>query len=211
MHHPMHRPSHRARRTPYALPRLAIRRIAIPALLALALAPALPRDADAQSLRGSRRSVTRMYDRARERDLTFYRTTREVRRAASRGTLVPLRGGADYRLAITGDAPYVLPATRTFVQRLASQYRAACGQRLVVTGAMRPSVRRLVNSSPRSVHPTGMAIDLRKPAGRCLTWLRRTLVSLERRGLIEATEERRPPHFHVAIFPQAYTRYASRK
>ena len=48
--------------------------------------------------------------------------------------------------------------------------------------------RTLANSSKRSVHPTGMAIDLRRPTGKCLTWLRRTLVSLERSGVIEATE-----------------------
>ena len=28
-------------------------------------------------------------------------------------------------------------------------------------------------------------------------------------GVIEATEERRPPHFHVAVFPDQYTRYVS--
>ena len=67
---------------------------------------------------------------------------------------------------------------------------------------------RLINSVDKSVHPTGMAVDLRRPnAGRCLDWLRTTLVSLEARGLLEATQERNPPHFHVAIFPRQYERY----
>jgi Tfp pilus assembly protein FimV len=29
--------------------------------------------------------------------------------------------------------------------------------------------------------------------------------------VIEAVEERNPPHFHVAVFPQPYTRYAQRQ
>ena len=169
----------------------------------LALASAWPQGATAQSLRGSRRSVNRMHDRAVASRLPFYKNARAVRVATARGRFVRLGGNADYRVAITGDAAVVLPTTRDFVRQLAARYRAACGERLVVTGALRPLDRRLANSSPRSVHPTGMAVDLRKPSGRCLTWLRRTLLAQERAGLIEATEERRPPHFHIAVFPRA--------
>jgi nucleoid-associated protein YgaU len=52
-----------------------------------------------------------------------------------------------------------------------------------------------------------MAVDLRRPHGACLGWLRRTLRSLEARGVIEATEEHYPPHFHVAVYPQRYRGY----
>jgi hypothetical protein len=73
---------------------------------------------------------------------------------------------------------------------------------------MRPRSFRLVNSVDKSVHPTGMAIDLRRPANaRCLAWLRRTLLALDGNGVIEAVEERNPPHFHVAVFPNPYERY----
>jgi hypothetical protein len=105
--------------------------------------------------------------------------------------------------------PYVLPSTRAFIARLGRDYRAGCGEQLVVTGAVRPESYRLTNASDRSVHPTGMAIDLRRPSGRCLTWLRRALLNHERRGAIEATEERRPAHFHVAVF-DAGSRSAAR-
>jgi LysM repeat protein len=55
-----------------------------------------------------------------------------------------------------------------------------------------------------------MAIDIRKPrARRCLSWLRQTLLSLETQGVLEATEEHRPPHFHVAVFPTQYRRYVN--
>lgn len=162
----------------------------------------------AQSLRGSNASVTLMYRRALRGGLDFYETPSQVKRAVVRGELVALRGNANYRVSNVG-APYVRPETRAFVTSLAASYRRACGTRLVVTSATRPMSRRLVNSSSISVHPTGMAVDIRRPSGRCLTWLRRTLLAAERRGAIEATEERRPPHFHVAVLPARYQKASS--
>jgi LysM repeat protein len=176
-------------------------------LILLAL-PLLAAPATAQSLKGSRASVERMYHHALASDLHFYDSGAGVRRAVGDGALVRLTSGADYRLASVSYA-YVLPSTRTFVERLASQYRAACGERLVVTSGIRPRSMRLVNSVDESVHPTGMAVDLRKPArSACLSWLRRTLSAIEADGRIEATEEHHPPHFHVAVFPEHYGRRA---
>ena len=157
----------------------------------------------AQSLRGSHASVNLMYRRAVRGGLDFYETPTEVRRAVIRGELVALRGNANYTVANIR-MPYVRPETRAFVIDLAGDYRRTCGDQMVVTSATRPMSRRLANGSSISVHPTGMAIDLRKPTGRCLTWLRRTLIAYERRGVIEATEERRPPHFHIAVLPSQY-------
>lgn len=174
------------------------------ATLGTALAAGQPA---AQSLRGSPASIDRMYDQARSHDLTFHRTAAGVRLAVDRGELVRLSGNADYRL-VGVSHPYVLPSAKTFVERLAAQYRAACGEKLVVTSATRPLSLRLANSTDRSVHPTGMAVDLRRPTEpRCLSWLRETLLHVERAGVAEATEERRPPHFHVAVFPAPYRRY----
>lgn len=174
---------------------------------AAALAVLAPQAGDAQTLRGSRSSVERMYSQARNHALPFYRTPRGVRAAAAEGELVRLTGNANYRVAgVT--YPYALATTRTFVQRLAEQYRDMCGEKLVVTSAMRPSSFRLFNSVDKSVHPAGMAVDIRIPAKpRCRTWLRQRLLHLEAKGVAEATEERRPPHFHVAVFPGPYRRY----
>jgi len=177
-------------------------------LLALLAPLCLPSPrAEAQTLRGSRSSVERMYGQARRQDLTFYRSGRGVRNAATEGDLVRLRGNENYRLA-DASYPYALPTTRTFVQRLAAQYKDVCGERLVVTSATRPRSLRLRNSVAESVHPSGMAVDIRKPArGRCLRWLRQTLLDIEGEGVIDATEEHHPPHFHVAVFPAQYRRY----
>ncbi|HEX8209686.1 MAG TPA: DUF5715 family protein [Longimicrobium sp.] len=180
-------------------------------LAALALAGGLgvlaPEAGEAQTLRGSPSSVERMYRQARSHALPFYRTPRGVRAAAADGELVRLSGNSNYRVAgVT--YPYALATTRTFVQRLAEQYRDVCGEKLVITSAMRPSSFRLFNSVDKSVHPAGMAIDIRiPPRSRCRTWLRQRLLYLESQGVAEATEERRPPHFHVAVFPAPYRRY----
>jgi nucleoid-associated protein YgaU len=161
----------------------------------------------AQTLKGSRGSVERMYGQARRQDLTFYRSGRGVRNAAAEGELVRLGGNDDYRIA-AASYPYALPTTRTFVQRLASQYHDYCGEKLVVTSATRPKSIHLPNSVAESVHPSGMAVDIRKPTrGRCLRWLRQRLLDVESEGVIDATEEHHPPHFHVAVFPAQYRRY----
>jgi len=181
--------------------------LAVTALIAASLI-ALPQPGEAQTLRGSHASVSLMYRRAVTGGLDFYETTSDVKRAVVRGELVRLNGNAHYRLANIG-MPYVRPETKAFVLDLAADYHRACGVPLVITSATRPISRRLANSSELSVHPTGMAVDLRKPAGRCRTWLRRRLLAAERRGAIEATEERHPPHFHLAVLPSRYEKVAS--
>lgn len=163
----------------------------------------------AQSLRGSRSTVERVYERANDKGLYFYKTSGGVRSAAEKGRFVRLTGNADYTLHGVSH-PYAAPSTRLFVERLASQYRAGCGEKLVVTSAIRPLARQPKNSSTRSVHPTGIAVDLRRPKGKCLTWLRRTLLAVEDQGVIDGTEEKSPPHFHVVVFPAAYEAYVAR-
>src|SRR5207302_7777956 len=106
------------------------------------------------------------------------------------GEYVPLRGGASFGLKGVA-MPYVLPATRDFVVQLASKYRRACHAPMVVTSAIRPTTlqRQLPNGVAKSVHPTGMAVDLRAPAGACRPWLRDELLAESRRGTVDATEE----------------------
>jgi nucleoid-associated protein YgaU len=53
-----------------------------------------------------------------------------------------------------------------------------------------------------------MALDMRRPNNwKCRKWLERVLVTLESRGVLEATYERRPPHYHIAVFPKQYADY----
>lgn len=184
----------------------------LPRALALLLLGALahPRVAGAQSLRGSPTSVNRMYYHAVDHGMYFYKSASGLRKAVAEGRFERLRGNADYRVS-GASYPYAQEAAILFVERLAADYRQACGEPLVVTSAVRPQEMRLANSVDRSVHPTGMAVDLRRPTRRrCLTWLRSALTGLEGAGLIEATEELSPAHFHVAVFPTPFTRYVAR-
>jgi LysM repeat protein len=179
--------------------------------VSLLLAPGLvlppPASVSGQTLRGSSASLDRQVRQAEEHDFTFLQTPAQVERFVKAGYLVPVRANRDLDLHAVS-FPYARPETRTFILRLAEQYRRACGEKLVVTSLTRPSSRQPTNASSRSVHPTGMAVDLRRtntPA--CRSWLERTLLSLEGEGVLEAVRESNPPHYHVAVFPQPYTRY----
>jgi len=161
----------------------------------------LPGVAHAQSLRGSHAKVERAYQFAKRRGLEFNDTRGEIAQGVEDGEYVPLRSGANYRLRGVA-VPYARPATRAFLVELAAKYRKACKAPLVVTSAMRPTTlqRTLRNGIEKSVHPTGMAVDLRAPSGSCRPWLRRELLASAREGTVDATEERHPAHFHVIVF-----------
>lgn len=175
-------------------------------ILTIAMA-ALSAAAEAQSLRGSTASMERQHGVALENDFTFLRSSGDVARFVRLGLLVPVGASVDVDLARVSH-PYARPAIRMFVQRLGAQYRAACGEPLVVTSLTRPENGQPLNASDESVHPTGMAVDLRvSRSGRCRAWLERVLLSLEGAGVVEATRERRPPHYHVAVFPGRYASY----
>ncbi len=175
------------------------------ALLAAGLAPS---SSAAQSLRGSSRSLTAQNAQARAHDFTYLRDAAHVQRFVELGYLVPLYGNRDYDIDDEVSFPYARPQVRTFVERLAGQYRRACGEVMVVTSLTRALNRQPPNASSRSVHPTGMAVDLRRSNHRpCRAWLEDVLLSLEANGVLEATRESRPPHYHIALYPDPYTRY----
>lgn len=164
----------------------------------------------AQSLRGSARSLDRQNLQAAQHDFTFLRDPSQLRRFVRADLLVSLDGNRNYRLKDVS-FPYARPEVRLFVERLSGQYRRACGEQLVVTSLSRPRSHQPRNASPRSVHPTGMALDLRRSRrADCRQWLEQVLLSLEGRRVLEATAERHPPHFHIAIFPSAYSAYVER-
>lgn len=166
--------------------------------------------APAQTLKGSRVAMERQHEVARTQDFTFLRDAAQIRKFVSLGLLERVPGSRDYELDGVS-FPYARPALKTFITRLSRQYRLACGEKLVLTSLTRPLSEQPYNASDLSVHPTGIAMDLRvSDRGACQRWLQRTLLALEENGVLDATRERRPPHFHVALFPQAYTRYVSR-
>jgi hypothetical protein len=160
-----------------------------------------------QSLRGGTASIDRQNRVARAHDYTFISTGQRVKYFASQGWLVRIRPTRDFTLHAVS-FPYARSEVELFLTRLGAQYHAACGEQLVVTSLTRPTSRQPRNASDRSVHPTGMAVDLRYSRNRtCRQWLEDVLISLEGAGVLEATRERFPAHYHVALFPRQYRAY----
>jgi len=178
-------------------------------LLPLCIQGAIPDAVSCQSLRGSSVSLDRQVRMARLHDFTFIESPAQVERFVKAGYLVPVRSNRDFDLHNVS-YPYARSETRTFIQRLASQYRQACGEKLVVTSLTRPSSRQPNNASSRSVHPTGMAVDVRRSNSRaCRSWLESVLLSLEKAGVLEGTRESYPPHYHIALYPDPYSEYVT--
>ncbi len=99
-----------------------------------------------------------------------------------------------------------------FVEHVAADYRAATGAPLVVTSLTRPDALQPRNAHQLSVHPAGMAVDFRVPDDASQrVWFEKTLLELETKGLIDATRERYPPHYHVAVFAEPYSAYAKKR
>jgi hypothetical protein len=165
--------------------------------------------ASASSLRGSHASMVRQHKVAVKNDYTFLRTAKQVREFAASDRLEDVTSTATY--LIEGVSfPFARPVVKLFIERLAQQYVDATGSPLVVTSLTRPTSLQPSNASPLSVHPAGMAVDLRVPAdASARSWLEQTLLSLEDKGLLDVTREHKPSHYHVAVFPEAYATYVA--
>jgi hypothetical protein len=185
---------------------------AIGLALALVVPAGMTTYADAReaSLRGSPASMIQQNSVAKDHGLSFHRTASDIRAAVERGELVELEGNEDYAVANFVSHPFLQPAAKLFVERLAADYRAACGQQLVVTSAARPSSSQPRNAHQLSVHPAGMAVDLRvSDRASCRSHLEATLLELERKGVLNGIRENRPPHYHVAVYPEQYMDYVA--
>jgi LysM repeat protein len=140
---------------------------------------------------------------------SFLENAQAVNQFVDRGHLVKVAPNRYMELSDVS-YPYARPGVKMFLDRLSAQYLAACGDKMVITSLTRPLNKQPANASSASVHPTGMAADLRIPQkSSCRSWLERTLLSLEGSGVIDVTRERHPPHYHVAVFTQSYEQYVT--
>jgi hypothetical protein len=173
------------------------------AILALMAGPA--RGDVPVSLRGSNTAMARQHEVAVTAGYAFARTAAEITALERTGALVRLHGNDDYGFREGVQSMVGRPEMKTFIERLARDYRAACGEPLIVTSMTRPMNRQPRNAHPLSVHPAGVAVDLRvSQDARCRGWLEETLLAMEEQGLLDGIRERNPPHYHVALFPDAY-------
>lgn len=157
------------------------------------------------TLKGSPASIERQHALAVAAGYPFVVDGKEIGELVEAEALVELTGNRDYALHEGVSSVVARPEMRLFIERLAAQYRKATGERLVVTSLTRPKSKQPRNSHPLSVHPAGIAVDLRisqHPGAR--EWLESALLALEERGVLDVTRERMPPHYHVALFPEAY-------
>jgi hypothetical protein len=181
-------------------------------LLALSLALLLVSPAPsafAGELDGSRASLAKAHRVAKRNNYTFARSSRDVRALVKKEKLERVSSNA-HVLVNNVSFPYARPAVKLFVERLAAQYHAATGERLVITSLTRPLSRQPRNASMLSVHPAGMAVDLRIPKNaEHRRWLEKTLLSLEDDVVLDVTKERNPAHYHVAVFPRQYEAYVA--
>jgi hypothetical protein len=162
------------------------------------------------TMKGSPASMQRQYEVAVAEDFTFAATPANVEELVKKERLVRVTGGPDYTLAAVS-YPFARPEIKTFVENLAADYRKGCGEQLVVTSLTRPRSTQPGNAHKLSVHPAGMAVDFRiSKSSKCQQWFEKALLAMERKDLLDATRERNPPHFHVAVFPDAYAAYAAR-
>ncbi len=181
--------------------RITLTAVATVGVIAVPLAAEVP-----VSLRGSPASMVRQNSVATE--LGFARTPDQLRELEAAGELVRLEGSPHYEVADFVRWNLARPEMRLFVERLAKQYHEATGERLVVTSLTRPASDQPGNSHALSVHPTGMAVDLRvSQSASSRQWLETALLGLEDLGVLDITREYSPPHYHVALFPLEYMAY----
>lgn len=179
-------------------------------LLVIAGLAVCPVSAFAAGLRGSPSSMREQHSVAVNESLSFSDDAAEVRRLVEKGGLEQIVPNADYGMSGVS-YPYAVPEVRTFVERIARQYREANGAMLVVTSLTRPSSLQPRNAHELSVHPAGMAVDFRVPeTAKERQWLESVLLKLENAGVLDVTRERFPPHYHVAVFPIPYAAYVAR-
>jgi nucleoid-associated protein YgaU len=192
--------------------RLAVRALAamtVALVISASTLHAQRRTTQPKDLRGSKASVEKMYDFALRHRYPFYLTPTTLDTAVARGKLVALTGDSTYELTRGVGFSYATREAKQFVTLFAPQYLAACGAPLTVTSAARPMSRQPHNANPHSVHPTGIAVDIRRPPpGPCLTWVRGALAELEAKGIVEATEEHHPVHLHIAVLQAPGARVA---
>ena len=153
------------------------------------------------SLRGGRASLDRQNQAAQILGARKLRTPKQIKLAVKSGKLVRVKPTKHLQLANVS-FPFAHPKLKRLLTDISQRYHQWCKAPLVVTSLTRPQNKQPRNASSRSVHPAGIAADLRLPWKSCRRWLERYLLELEAAGVIEATRERRPPHFHITLAPR---------
>ena len=177
-------------------------------LMGLVSAPALAR---ADGLAGSPSSMVHQHEIAVREDYSFLRTPKQVQALATSGALVQVTE-SEHLVLNKVSYPFTRPEVRDFIERFAARYHEATGTPLIITSLTRPSALQPKNAHKLSVHPAGMAVDLRVPTDPAArAYLEKSLLDMETAGALDVTREHTPPHYHIAVFAEKYRAYAVRQ
>ena len=163
---------------------------------------------------------------ADERDLTRLRDASQLRRFIAAGLLIKITSAPWYFIDETlGEADagnialysYARPWVKTFLDDLAADPSRPTGLKMKITSLVRtvvyqeqlrkkyPAATSATEPGRRSSHLTGSTVDIstKDMSEEGKAWLRKKLAALERRGLMQATEEKSTSLcFHVMVFPE---------
>ena len=167
------------------------------------------------SLRADFRSQVIQNERADLEGLSRFEGSAMIQRFARLRLLdqVPPKTRNYYIHKIPAQYRYLRPWAKLFLDRLSTQFRARFGHPLRITGltrsaAYQQSLRRrnrnaaAVSGPKRSVHLTGACLDISKKGmtGSHVSWMRRVLVSIKKKGFLFAVEEFKQPNFHIMVY-----------
>ncbi len=177
--------------------------------------------AEAVSLRGSSDSLDKQMAMARKLHLPHIKNTEQIIKLMMRGQLreLPRQGETFYLDEQIGECDPMhahlyrtaSPATIQFLSKLSRKfYNKFDGTRFKVTsltrtvGCQKWLQRHNTNATAvsRSAHLTGSAIDIsyKEMTTKEVRWMQQQLMELEKKHLIEATEEHHQACFHVMVF-----------
>lgn len=154
------------------------------------------------SFRGGELTTSeRQFEYAKAHEIPFMDSEVEYQRNVRSGYFVLL---SHPDITISARRKYVLPQTANFIYRVAHQFRKAGCNRLHINGAGRLTTERPKNGSVHSVHPVGMALDLKviNLSKNCHTILWNILHEYEAGQEADSTRELHPEHFHVVVIPE---------
>ena len=162
--------------------------------------------------------------RANTYHLSRMRNVAMLRQFVHQGYLVhvPSRTRTYYLHAISSTYHYCRPWTRLFLIRLSRLYYVRFHRPLRVTSLVRTASSQEKLSRwngnaaeaygpVRSSHLTGATLDISKHSmsAQGQEWIRKTLWSLRKQGLVYAIEEFQQPTFHIMVYP-GYARWVHR-
>lgn len=176
-------------------------------IVAVVLVLGITAEAVGQEIIGSPESITMQHSYAEKGHLSFMQSESDVKKSLRSRLLFPITLNPHVKLHKVS-FPYGLFTTQLFVDWFAKRHKNACGVGMTITSGTRPRNRQPSNAHKLSVHPTGMAVDIRIPATEeCEWWMMNETLWLESLGVIDVTREFYSPHFHIAVFPERFLEY----